>query len=36
MLNTYIFEYIDKVKEQTHIWMKDYNHYRPHEALGKI
>ena len=36
VLNKYIFEDIDQVREQTHIWMKDYNHYRPHDALGKI
>jgi len=36
VLNKYIFEDIDQVREQTKIWMNDYNHYRPHDALGKI
>ena len=36
VLNKYIFEDIDQVREQTHIWMHDYNHYRPHDGLGKI
>ncbi len=36
VLDKYIFEHIDQVREQTHIWMKDYNHHRPHDALGKI
>ncbi len=36
VLNKYIFETIDQVREQTEIWMTDYNHYRPHEALGKM
>lgn len=34
--NKYIFEDIDQVREQTHIWMHDYNHHRPHDGLGKI
>ena len=36
VLNKYIFEDIDQVREQTLIWMNDYNHHRPHDALGKI
>ncbi|QQX76004.1 MULTISPECIES: IS3 family transposase [Aequorivita] len=36
VLNKYIFEDIDQVREQTQIWMHDYNHYRPHDGLGKI
>ncbi len=36
VLDKYIFEHIDQVREQTHIWMKDYNHHRPHDALGRI
>jgi len=36
VLNKCIFEDIDQVREQTHIWMHDYNHYRPHDGLGKI
>ena len=33
VLNKYIFKGIDQVREQTHIWMNDYNHHRPHNAL---
>ena len=36
VLNKYIFEDINQVREQTQIWMEDYNHHRPHEGIGKI
>ena len=36
VLSKYIFEEIHQVREQTQIWMNDYNHHRPHDALGKI
>ena len=36
VLNKYIFEDIQQVREQTQIWMDDYNHHRPHDSLGKI
>ena len=36
VLNKYIFENIDQVREQTHIWMEDYNNHRPHDALGNL
>jgi putative transposase len=36
VLNKYIFEDLEQVREQTQIWMDDYNHFRPHDALGKI
>ena len=36
VLNRYIFENIDQVREQTQIWMEDYNNHRPHDGLGKL
>jgi len=36
VLNKYIFEHIDQVREQTQIWMDDYNNKRTHDGLGKI
>lgn len=36
VLDKYIFEDLDQVREQTMIWVDDYNTKRPHEALGNI
>lgn len=36
VLDKFIFENLEQVREQTQIWMDDYNHFRPHDALGKI
>lgn len=36
VLNKYIFENIDQVREQTQQWMEDYNNKRPHEALNNM
>ena len=36
VLNKYIFENLNQVRAQTQVWMEDYNHRRPHDALGKL
>ena len=36
VLNKYIFEDLNQVREQTQEWMDDYNTQRPHDALGKM
>jgi putative transposase len=36
VLNAYLFDNLDQVREITEEWIKVYNEERPHRALGKL
>ena len=36
VLDMFVFQTLDEVREQTELWLKEYNEERPHESLGDM
>jgi putative transposase len=36
VLDMFVFQTLAEVREQTELWLKEYNEERPHESLGDM
>jgi putative transposase len=36
VLNAYVFESVEQVREITEIWLHEYNEERPHDSIGRV
>jgi putative transposase len=36
MLDAYVFEAIEQVREIAETWLSEYNEERPHDSLGRV
>ena len=36
VLDLYLFETLEQLRDITHRWLIDYNEHRPHDALGDL
>jgi putative transposase len=36
VLDMFVFQSLSEVREQTALWLKEYNEERPHDALGDL
>jgi putative transposase len=36
VLDAYVFDSIEQVRDVTEIWLREYNEERPHDSLGRV